>query len=225
MCANNGLADDTAQASDTPWPPSLANRQVVVNETIVAPLLYVSSRQINFQFPSGAPSGANRIAVRRADTGELIAGGTVLVAGVSPGLFTLTQDGKGQAAARNQDGITGNGPSNPAPKGSYISLYGTGQGPVSPAVPDGFPASANPTSSTVALPTSDAKTCLSTQPSMCVVIGSSFGNIQYTGLAPTYVGLWQINVQIPSDVAAGNAVPVRVIINGTPSNTVTIAVK
>ena len=42
---------------------------------------------------------------------------------------------------------------------------------------------------------------------------------------PKYIGLWQINVTIPQGTAAGSAVPIRVIINGTPSNTVTVAVR
>jgi len=59
---------------------------------------------------------------------------------------------------------------------------------------------------------------------MCVAVGSNFGNVQYSGLAPGYVGLWQINVTIPAGTPAG-AVPVRVVINSTASNTVTIAVR
>ena len=58
---------------------------------------------------------------------------------------------------------------------------------------------------------------------MCVAIGSGFGDVKYSGLAPGYIGLWQINVLIPS--GATGAVPIRVVINGTPSNTVTVAVR
>jgi uncharacterized protein (TIGR03437 family) len=185
----------------------------------------VSPGQINFQVPSSANIGQNSISVRLADTGELLAGGPLLVAANSPGFFTLSQDGKGQAAARNQDGITVNGPSNPAPRGSVISLYGTGQGQVSPAVPDGAGAPGSPPASTVAVPTSDAGTCLNQQPSVCVAIGTTFGNIQFSGLAPNYVGLWQLNVQIPMNAPTGAAVPVRVVINSTTSNLFTIAIK
>jgi uncharacterized protein (TIGR03437 family) len=61
---------------------------------------------------------------------------------------------------------------------------------------------------------------------MCVAIASGFGNVTYSGLAPGNVGLWQINVTIPQGTPAGSAVPVRVVINGTPSgNTVTVAVR
>ena len=39
-------------------------------------------------------------------------------------------------------------------------------------------------SSTVAVPTSSGTTCLNNQPSMCVAIGSGFGDVKYSGLAP-----------------------------------------
>jgi uncharacterized protein (TIGR03437 family) len=222
----SGLADSTSDPqSSAPWATAILNRQISVNDTITAPLFQVSPGQINFQVPSGANIGQNSISVRLADTGELLAGGPLLVTANSPGFFTLSQDGKGQAAALNQDGVTVNGPSNPATRGSVISLFGTGQGQVSPAVADGAGAPASPLAATVAVPTSDAKTCLTQQPSVCVAIGSTFGNIQFSGLAPNYVGLWQLNVQIPMDAPTGSAVPVRVVINSTTSNLFTIAIK
>jgi uncharacterized protein (TIGR03437 family) len=220
----NALAGDSAVASGAPWPVALVNRQVVINDDLVAPLYYAGPGQVNFQMPSSAPLGSDRVAVRLADTGELLAGGNVLVAATSPGIFTAAQTGSGQAAAVNQDG-TLNGASHPAPAGSTILLYGTGPGQVSPAVPDGSAAPFSPLAQTVAVPTSSGTTCLNNQPSMCVAIGSSFANVSYSGLAPGNVGLWQINVTIPQGTPAGSAVPVRVVINGVPSNTVTVAVR
>jgi uncharacterized protein (TIGR03437 family) len=221
----NGIvsAGSTASAQGTPWPTSLLNRQIVVNDVTPVPLYYIGPTQVNFQYPSAAPVGSERIAIRLADTGELIAGGTILAAATSPGLFTVASTGTGQAAAVNQDN-TINSSSNPAAAGSVITLYGTGQGQVSPQVLDGTPAPTNPLATTVAVPTSDAKTCTTSQPSMCVAVGSAFGNVQYSGLAPGYIGLWQINVTIPAGTTPGSAVPVRVLIDGAPSNTVTIAI-
>jgi uncharacterized protein (TIGR03437 family) len=218
-----GLADDTATAASAPWSTSLLKREVVVNDDIRSPLYYLSPTQTNFQVPWGSPVGANRIAVRVADTGELMAGGTLNVGSTSPGIFTISQDGKGQAAAVNEDGRV-NSASNPATKGSYISLYGTGQGQVSPAVLDGAAALASPLSKAVTVLTADAKSCIASQPAMCIAIGTGFGEIQFSGLTPGFVGLWQINVKIPADVPSGN-VPVRILLNGTPSNTVTVAVR
>jgi uncharacterized protein (TIGR03437 family) len=88
-----------------------------------------------------------------------------------------------------------------------------------------MPAAVSPLSSTVTVPTSDGRACVTSQPSMCVAFGTTFGEVQYSGLAPGFVGLWQINVRIPADAPSGNAVPVRVLINGTPSNVVGIAIR
>jgi len=222
----SGLATDTATISATTWPRSVVNRQLVINDELQAPIYYMGPGQANFQVPSNAPLGSDRLAVRTADTGELVAGGSVLVSAAAPGIFTASQTGTGQAAVVNQDN-TINSPTNPAPAGSTILIYGTGQGQVSPAVPDGTAAPGAPgLAQTVAVPTTSASTCLNNQPSMCVAIGSSgFGNVVYSGLAPGYIGLWQINVTIPQGTPAGSAVQIRVIINGTPSNTVTVAVR
>lgn len=219
-----GLAGQTATAGGAPWPTDLGSRQIVVNDEIAAPLYYMGPTQVNFQVPSTSPLGTDRVAVRLSDTGELVAGGSLVVAAVSPGLFTASQDGKGQALAINQDG-TPNSATNPAVRGSVISLYGTGQGQVSPAVQDGVAAPTSPLSNTVTVPTSDGHACVTSQPSMCVAMGTSFGGIQYSGLAPGFIGLWQINVTIPQDVPPGNTVPVRVLINGSPSNVITVAVR
>jgi uncharacterized protein (TIGR03437 family) len=222
----SGLATDTATISNSTWPSSVVNRQLVINDELQAPIYYMGPGQANFQVPSNAPAGTDRIAVRTADTGELVAGGSVLVSAASPGIFTAGQSGSGQAAVVNQDG-TINSSANPALVGSTILIYGTGQGQVSPAVPDGTAAPGPPgLAQTVAVPTSDGKVCLNNQPSMCVVFGSTgFGDVKFSGLAPGFIGLWQINVVIPQGVTAGSAVQVRVIIDGTPSNTVTVAVR
>jgi len=221
---SNGLTTDTATAHSVPWPADMLNRQVVINEALVAPLYFVGPQQVNFMMPSNAPLGTSRIAVRLADTGELVAGGSVVINSTSPGIFTTNQSGSGQAAVVNQDG-TINSTSNPAPVGSTIQLYGTGQGQVSPAVADGSAAPASPLAQTVAVPTSSGTTCVTAQPSMCVAFGGNgFGNVQYSGLAPGNVGLWQINVTIPPGTPAGSVL-VRVLINNTPSNIVTVAVR
>ena len=125
--------------------------------------------------------------MRATDTGELIAGGSLLMASASPGIFTVSQNGAGQAAVQNQD-TTQNSTGNPAPAGSVIVLYGTGQGQVSPAVTDGSAAPFGGLSNTVAVPTSDQKTCLNNQPSMCVVVGTVLGKVKYSGLVPGYIG-------------------------------------
>ena len=217
------VATDVSQATGTTWPATMVNRQVVFNDQLPSPLYFVGQNQINFQVPSNAAVGLNRVAVRQADTGELIAGGSVVIATTAPGLFTATQNGTGQVAALNQDNSV-NSSANPAAAGSTIQLFGTGQGPVSPAVPDGTATPLGTLSNTVAVPTSDANTCQNTQPSVCVLVGSTLGAVGFSGLAPGNIGLWQINVVIPKSTPSGNAA-LRVVIDGVPSNQVTIAVR
>ena len=83
----SGFSDVSESASSAPWPLALAKREVVFNDELRAPLSSVSDAQISLQVPVSTTVGTLRIAVRVAETGELIAGSTVAVADVSPGLF------------------------------------------------------------------------------------------------------------------------------------------
>jgi adhesin/invasin len=79
----------------------------------------------------------------------------------------------------------------------------TGQGPVTPAVPDGTPAPGTPLSII--------------DGTVQVTIGGQSAQVTYQGLAPGYAGLAQINAVIPSGITPGDQ-PAFVTINGVPSN-------
>jgi uncharacterized protein (TIGR03437 family) len=96
-------------------------------------------------------------------------------------------------------------------RGEYISIYCTGLGPVTHAPADGSPAPSSPLSDTVSVPT--------------VVIGGQVVPVQFSGLAPNFTGLYQVNVQVPANSPTGAAVPVSMRFNQGASNTVTIAVQ
>ena len=124
----------------------------------------------------------------RAGAGELAVPDRRRVAG----LFTVDGSGSGQVVALNQDGSLNNG-ANPAKAGSVVTLYATGQGFISGMPPDGAP----------------AQGIIETSQTPQVFINSGFvtpGDVQYSGLAPGFVGLWQINVKIPSDVPPGDVI-------------------
>jgi uncharacterized protein (TIGR03437 family) len=57
-----------------------------------------------------------------------------------------------------------------------------------------------------------------------VTIGGVEANVTFSGLAPGFVGLYQVNAVVPVAAPAGSAVPVAISIGGVTSNTVTIAV-
>ena len=124
----------------------------------------------------------------------------------------MLQNGQGQAAVLNQDNSQNFG-TIPAARGSVIQIYATGGGETTPSLLPGEAAAAsgNPLVLTNAQPT--------------VTMGGQQATVQFSGMAPGYVGLWQINAQIPQTVTPGNAVPLVVTAGGATSNTVTIAVQ
>jgi len=156
---------------------------------------------------SAPDSGRADVQVLRASTGEILAASNVELARVSPALFiqgTGAPD-QGQIAALNQDNSV-NSAANPATKGQIIQLFGAGQGFVPNAPPDGE------------VPTGEVQT----QELPRVLIGTDFvpdSAIQYSGLAPGLIGVWQINVMIP-DTVAGGVGPVDVVVQlrSVPSN-------
>jgi adhesin/invasin len=130
---------------------------------------------------------------------------SVPVSTAAPGLFA--QDGA--AIVQNFPDYSLNGSSNPAKAGSTIIAYLTGSGPVSPAVADGAISPASPANATAVV---TAK------------IGDSPAAVSFTGLAPGFVGLVQVNLVVPSGLAPG-VYPLIVTIDGQASNSATIAVK
>lgn len=111
----------------------------------------------------------------------------------------------------NQDG-TYNSKSHPAARGSVVSLFGTGEGATTPALPDGALVISTPYSTT--------------QLPVAVTFGSETAQVQYAGAAPYLpTGVFQINATVPMDVAPGD-VPITVSIGGiSTTRTVTVAVE
>jgi len=179
--------------------------QVQLNGTPL-PLYYVSPSQINFLLPNNVPtSGTADLQVIRTDNGQVLGDTTINLNTEAPGLYTLNGAGTGQAAAINDDG-TVNGPTNPIARTHVLQVFGTGVGFIQGAPSDGS-ATTGPmptTSSTVA--TINGVPCA----------------VQYSGLAPGQVGVWQANVYIdplvvPTSSAPNKTSQLLIQLNGTPS--------
>ncbi len=174
---------------------------------VPAPLFFVSFGQVNLQIPYEV---ANRGSARMVVNGEGLDPAAVDIGlyRAAPGIFTIDRS---RAAALNQDS-TPNSPENPAPAGSVIQLFLTGQGPVSPVVPTGALAPAEPP-----FPAATS--------SVDVRIDAYDATVLYAGLAPGFAGLMQLNVEIPSFVTPSDRVRVAVAIDRELAPLVTIAVK
>jgi len=133
------------------------------------------------------------------DKGVLSQPQTVQIA-AAPALFTFSNTGAGPGAILHQDGVTPVTASNPATAGEVVVMYATGLGAVQPAVPTGTAADG---SATVAA-------------NVSVTIGGAPAEVQFAGLAPGFVGLYQINVKVPSGVTPGDAAVV-LSVDGTPA--------
>lgn len=195
----------------------LANGKVMTNlagvrvlfDGVAAPVLAAMDGQINVVVPFSV-SGKTKVQIQVENNGAWSNPITVAVGRARPALFTANNSGSGQAAALNQDNSV-NSKSRRANRGSIVMLFATGSGMQNRNVDDGEVISG--TSTKPALP-------------VTVRIGGVNAEVQFAGAAPSLVaGVLQINVRIPSNVAAGD-VPVQINIGDFSSPTgVTLAVQ
>ncbi len=192
-------------------PSALAGVQVLFGGA-AAPLLYVSSGQINAIVPYGvAPGGNTTVQVQyQSQTASM----TVPVAAATPGIFSVDRSGSGPGAILNQD-FSLNASLSPAAAGSVIQIFATGGGLTTPAVSDGFLA-----------PLAEPLPRINTAPVSVTIGGVPSPQVTYAGDAPGLVaGLTQINAVVPAGVT-GQSVPVVVQIGTAKSqNGITINVQ
>ena len=215
--ATQDLASSSNSAVAVPLPTTLSGISVMVNNRF-APLFFAGPGQINALIPFETPVGSANITVF---AGPDAAGNTAVVpvSPSAPGIFAMNQAGTGQGAIINPSGsIAGPasvpaGASTPATRGGVIIIFAAGLGRVTPALPSGLPSGINGTTipTLVTLPT--------------VRIGGQAATVLFAGLAPNFVGLYQVNVLVPANAQTGNAVPVTITTaEGQTSNTVTVAI-
>jgi trimeric autotransporter adhesin len=192
------------------YPMTLGRAKVLIGE-IAAPVLAATPTQINAVVPYGLGPTSPSVSVAVQVDDVLSAPLTIPLAAAAPGLATADASGTGEAAILNQDG-TVNSSANPASRGSYISLFGTGAGLASPSIVAGTLILATP----YPLP----------QNAVAVTIGGQPATVQYAGAAPTLPsGMLQINVLVPANIQAGNAAVAVTVGTLQSSQVVTVAIR
>jgi uncharacterized protein (TIGR03437 family) len=196
----SSLASTTAVAPGFPLPTTLGSATVYVND-LPAPILYASAGQINFQVPWTTTAGPGSVVV--IVSGAVSNFSSMQIAPAAPGLFDNVRSSAWAAAQ-------------PVHAGEYITIYGTGLGPVN-----------NPPATGLALPDAGIAT-MQTAPT--VTIGGVQATVSFAGLAPPgqnpfySAGVYQINALVPPNTPTGNAVPVVVSAGGAQSNAVNVPV-
>jgi uncharacterized protein (TIGR03437 family) len=173
-------------------------------------LIFVSPGQINVQVPwelQGQSSAQVKVTLDE-EYGYPLFGSVVTVplANYAPAFFV----GNGTIAA--QDAITGAQilTSNPAHPGEILALYANGLGPVTNQPASGAPAPGGPN---LAKTTTQA----------VVTIGGQQVTPSFSGLAPGFPGLYQINATVPAGLTGNQQVTVS--IGGQTSPAVVLPVK
>ncbi|MCB9384225.1 MAG: PQQ-dependent sugar dehydrogenase [Bryobacterales bacterium] len=216
-----GLAEQTAVAAGAPLPTQLAGAQLWFTPAggarVAAPVFFVSPGQANVQVPwelAGAGS-----AQLTATAGSLeSAAVTLAVTEARPGVFTMDQSGGGQAAALIAGAAVLAAPAGsfanarPARLGEYLEVFATGLGPVTQTPASGAASPSGPLAETVAQVRAR-------------IGGVDSVPVRFAGLAPGFVGLYQVNIELVGELPSGGAVPLTLFVGEAASNTVTIALE
>ena len=131
----------------------------------------------------------------------------ITVQQAAPSILTWVDSaGNTRAVAQNQD-YSLNSSTNCAAAGSYVTVYMMGTGPLNHLIASGAAAASNPLSQET-LPTT-------------ATVGTASAAVQFAGMTPTYVGLMQMNLDLP---AVSGDLPLQVGIGSFASNSALLCV-
>ncbi len=168
---------------------------------------YIGSGQVNVQVPTDIPTGPQQLVVYNAAGQSFPI--TVGVEPLQPGLYAPANTniaGTQYVWAQLSDGsivlpsgASSSVKSRPANPGETMVMYGTGFGPVTPSIPAGQ------------IVQQSNKLAERFQ----MQFGGVPATVNYAGLAPGAVGLYQFNVVVPN-VGAGSAIPLTFTVANYP---------
>jgi len=212
----SNLAATTRQAGVQPPPLSLGGITLTVTDSSgvqrAAPLMYVSSTQINFVVPAGTANGAATFTVMNGSAVPPAA--TAMVETVAPTLFSLSGDGKGVAAATAMRVQA----SNPALQSPVPVFRCDPSGCVATPVALGV-------DTPLILTLYGTGIRNRTSPSnVHVTMNGINAEVQYAGVQPDFEGLDQVNIGIPLTLRGAGEVNIVLTVDGQIANVVTMNV-
>jgi uncharacterized protein (TIGR03437 family) len=197
------LSVGTLEAASTPLPWELAGSTIMVAGR-PAPLFFISPTQANFQHPYEAPTNTLSQALP-AGSGAYAPPRRFLTAAAQPGVFSLIElvDGPSRAVVQNQD-FSLNTSANPAPRGTFVTVFLSGQGAPDVLVASGALSPGQEPFGRAAFEAS-------------ATVGGVEAEIVFLGLTPGFVGLTQANMFVPEGAPQGGQVAVVITIAGESS--------
>jgi uncharacterized protein (TIGR03437 family) len=187
-----------------PLPTVLGNACVTLNNAAL-PLLATATGQINAQIPPTLAAGRYPLVVRSIAAQAASASVTVTVSKYAPAIFI---DDKGPAIF-HKDG-TRVDKNNPATRDEPLTIYATGLG-----VTTGGKVTAGQASPSSPLAVTAAVQLFFGDPT----IKQAAVIVDWSGLLPGSIGVYQINARVPGFHLKGNALPVTLRIGGVSSAT------
>ena len=164
-----------------------------------APFYFLSNGQLNVQAPTDLVPGQPASVAVQTSTGFAVLPTPVSVFSAAPGVSSFAD---GHIIAQHAD-FTLVDAAHPAKPGETIVIYLSGMGATTPSVATGQQSSATSLTPAQIQPT--------------VTVGGNKADIAYAGLTPGGIGLYQINLSVPTGLSAGDAIVV-VTQNGFAAN-------
>ena len=189
------LAAEFVVATEVPLQAELGGVKVeIVDGGLVkdAAIWFVSPTQINAQLPFKITNSTVQLRVKR--NGRTSAGVSVAISRCGPGFYTWSGTGQGAVAALHNADWSLVSENSPAVPEEYLILYATGLGPVTYTPPTGRPGGDNQWWGAINY----------AEDPVTVTIGGKSATVLFAGLAPGFVGLYQINIQVPKTLSAGD---------------------
>jgi uncharacterized protein (TIGR03437 family) len=210
-----GLATAARAALSLPLPTNLNGTTVSVRDGAgverAAPLFYVSPTQVNYLVPAGTAAGGATVTITNANGN--VSTGALQIAAVAPGLFAAGANGRGLAAAFvvrvRSDGTQANEP---------IAHYDAAQQSFVP-LPVGV------SNETEQVYLALFGTGLRRQSAVQASVGGVAAPVSYAGPQSQFVGLDQVNVLLPRELAGRGEVSVELKVDGKAANAVTLRVR